>query len=307
MNTNYIDDIPQNTAEHAFNGTSFFPERRGESLRRDYVQTLMSFRSVLEENMKGEHEDKIEEEFERFRSALREKYLAYCHSHSRCVSSFIAGPANFPVARMEKRSRWADNKADEITSFIERAEKSIKRRYYNDPNAPIKSSDSNAVERLEAKIASCRKLQETMKAANAIIRKAKGDKEKARAGLLEMGLSERNARDILTPDFCGRIGFPSYQLTNNNAEIRRLEGRLRKVKIAKETAPEETETESGIRVEKVPSENRIRLFFPYKPDEEVRSMLKRNGFRWSPRLKAWQAYINWYTERFVSEHFTKEN
>lgn len=126
----------------------------------------------------------------------------------------------------------------EISSFIERAEKSVKRRYFKDPNGPIKSSDPDAVERLEAKLSACRKTQETMKAANAVIRKAKGDKDKAMAGLIEMGLSEQSVAKILTPDYCGRIGFQSFRLSNNNAEIKRLEVRLRKIKTAKETTPE---------------------------------------------------------------------
>ena len=92
----YINDISQQTAEHAFNGTSFFPERRGESLRREYANDLASFQSVLEKYMKGEDEDKIDDEFERFRSGLKQRYLAYCSSHSRCMSAFIVGPARFP-------------------------------------------------------------------------------------------------------------------------------------------------------------------------------------------------------------------
>ena len=66
----YINDISQQTAERAFNGTSFSPDRRGESLRREYANDLASFQSVLEKYMKGEDEDKIDEEFERFRSGL---------------------------------------------------------------------------------------------------------------------------------------------------------------------------------------------------------------------------------------------
>ncbi len=301
----YINDISQQTAERAFNGTSFSPDRRGESLRREYANDLASFQSVLEKYMKGEDEDKIDEEFEHFRSGLKQRYLAYCSSHSRCMSAFIVGPARFPSARMQKYSGWADNKMREISSFIERAEKSIKRRYYKDPKAPIKSSDPDAVERLEAKIASYREWQETMKAANAIIRKAKGDEEKARAGLLKMGISEQNAAQMLTPDYCGRIGFPSWQLSNNLAEIKRLESRLVKVKKAQETAPEEIETKSGIRIEKCPQDNRIRIHFPGKPEEEIRTLLKTYGFRWSPRLGVWQAFINWRTEQFVKEQFNE--
>ena len=38
--------------------------------------------------------------------------------------------------------------------------------------------------------------------------------------------------------------------------------------------------------------DRIQLVFPGKPDAEIRSMLKTNGFRWSPREGAWQRHLN---------------
>lgn len=302
---NYIDDIPQATATHAFYWTYFSPERRGEMERQNYADAIEQFRKHLEKYLTGENAARIPEELERFRQGLKTRTLAYLHSHSSCASSVITGGSNFPVARMMKRSRWADAKAKEMLDFVERAKKSVKRRYYNDPHAPIKSSDADAVERLEAKITSCKEMQETMKAANAIIRKAKGNKEQAIAGLIKMGLSDHTANKILTPDCCGRIGFPSYLLSNNLAEIKRLESRLLKVKRAQETAPEETETESGIRIEKCPQDNRIRIYFPGKPEEEIRSLLKAHGFRWSPRLQVWQAFINWRTEQFVKEQFTE--
>jgi hypothetical protein len=36
----YMQDIPLNLAVSAFNGTSFNPEKRGESYRNDYAKTL---------------------------------------------------------------------------------------------------------------------------------------------------------------------------------------------------------------------------------------------------------------------------
>ena len=37
--------------------------------------------------------------------------------------------------------------------------------------------------------------------------------------------------------------------------------------------------------------NRLQVFFPEKPSETVRKELKSNGFRWSPRNKAWQRQL----------------
>ena len=47
------------------------------------------------------------------------------------------------------------------------------------------------------------------------------------------------------PDFCGRIGYPAYLLQNNNANIRRIRGRIEELKKRSENTPEGWEFDGG--------------------------------------------------------------
>ena len=48
----------------------------------------------------------------------------------------------------------------------------------------------------------------------------------------------------------------------------------------------------GGRVEANTADNRLQIFFDDKPDEETRTALKSNGFRWAPSVSAWQRQLN---------------
>lgn len=39
-------------------------------------------------------------------------------------------------------------------------------------------------------------------------------------------------------------------------------------------------------------ENRVQIIFDGKPDADIRSDLKRSGFRWAPSQGAWQRQLN---------------
>lgn len=92
----------------------------------------------------------------------------------------------------------------------------------------------------------------------------------------------------------------SCYMTGYKAEIKRLQKRLISLKQLDQV--QETKIENnGITLEINKSENRIMLFFPGKPSEEIRTKLKRNGFRWSPYNTAWQSYIHQWNLDFAKK------
>lgn len=162
-------------------------------------------------------------------------------------------------------------------------------------NRAIFTDDPTATEQIEAKIAKLEKRHEIMKAANKLIRK--GDRE----ALVEMGFTETQVSKLFIPDFMGRIGFPSYEITNNGANIRRLKERLIKVEKVHQLSGE-TETLVGdIRIVINRDINRLQIFFPGKPSSGIRDQLKRHGFHWSPSEGAWQRMMSSDAEYWANQ------
>ncbi len=152
-------------------------------------------------------------------------------------------------------------------------------------NGAISSDDPQAIEKLETKIKELEKLQEFMKAANNCIRK----KDKAAFLLLEYG-TEDIWQKVITPDFCNRVGFPAYQLTNNNANISRLKERV--ITLAKASEKETSSIKIGeVEIIENVEANRLQIKFPSIPAEAIRTKLKQNGFRWCRTECAWQRHL----------------
>lgn len=95
-----------------------------------------------------------------------------------------------------------------------------------------------------------------------------------------------------------------YMLDNRNAEKRRILKRIETLKKLDKVQAQEFKN-NDITLEVNKDQNRIMIYFPGKPDEEIRTKLKRHGFRWSPRNTAWQSYINQWNLDFAKEEVLK--
>ena len=154
----------------------------------------------------------------------------------------------------------------------------------------ISSDDPDAIKKLRAELESAEKSQERMKAANKAIRANKTPETQV-AALVALGFTEAQAAEAVKPDFCGRVGFPSYALSNNNANARRIKARI--AELEKRSQREDVEKEcDGYTYREDTEENRVMFVFPGKPDEAARDVLKRNAFKWSPSRGAWVRQLN---------------
>ena len=155
-----------------------------------------------------------------------------------------------------KRSIEADSKA---AYYADKAE-SIKN------NDAIFSDDPDAVVKLEEKLNSLKEMQEFMKVANKCIKK--NDKE---AFLKLKYGNDRMWDELIQPKFGGQ-GFARFTLTNNSANIRRIEKRLVALKKQEQMLAVDSVI-NGVRILENREANRLQLFFNGKPMQQIITQL----------------------------------
>lgn len=236
------------------------------------------------------YEEKIE--------ARRERYLARAEAarqesnerYERARKMGEAIPFGQPILighHSEKSDRAYRNRMwGHMTKAHELSEKAA---YYEEKaesvgRGGISSDDPDAIQKLTEKLEKLKKEQEAMKAANRAIRLK--DVEKGNAKLREQGFTDEQIAELRKPDFCGRVVYPDYALSNNNANIHRIESRIKDLQRRQEMEKTTEAIETDLYKFKI-DDNRCQFVFDGKPDDEVRTILKRYSFKWSPSRGAW--------------------
>lgn len=221
------------------------------------------------------------------------------NASNEAVAGIVPGQPILVGHHSEKAHRRAIEKSND--AMCRSVRESEKAAYYRqkaeavENNDKIYIGDDDAIARLEEKIIKLSATQDAMKTANKILR-SKNSREDKIAALKMLGFSEQKSEWAVDNGF----QFPGYQLTNNNAKINAAKKQLERARTMAEK--EDREYQAGdLTIEECYSENRLRIYFPGKPDDAIRGALKTVGFRWSPSNGCWQSYINSHALRFVKE------
>lgn len=283
MSSNLLAEF-KTKAVQAHYGTSFSPEKRGENMIKDYGEELNSDIEELSKDHNVSHEA-ITDYIDRYKHF----FSSYLGAKSNCISSMIAGPSKFPVRRAEKANRSEQRHYEIFREWRKRAKAANVRR------AQPEKTFVSELDRYKSELEGMRKSQETMKSANAIIRKAKG--KDCHEELVKAGLRESTAREILKPGGWWGIGFAPFLLTNNNANIKRVQQRIIELEQKEASRQKDGEKEysfEGGRVVMNFEVDRIQILFSERPTREQLEQWKSKGlssFNWSPSNNCWQRKI----------------
>lgn len=301
-------DISEDAARYAKEMTSLFAYKEG-SATAGYRAKVESF------------DENVNKLFEKYKNndALtetdRERALRIAERYSRRLAEstnkinriegsypswFVSGPANYNTKKHERKMSALDAAYKEMPQereYLRKIQAILS-------NRAIASGDENATGKLQKKLKDLEAEQERDKAMNAYFRK-----HKTIVGF--EGISEREAKAWQekhdSGDYFARVPVYPWQLSNRNAEIRRLKERIATLEKEK-TAGTRSHTYAGLpglEVVENTENMRIQLKFDGKPDEATRATLKGNGFRWSPSEGAWQRQLN-NNGRYAAENVLKK-
>ena len=283
--SNYYYSINEGAARRAKEMNSYSDYKPGSATAeyRHYVDNAFEITQAQKKRVDPMYHEKIDSLLDTYARKLAANMNHSFAIDARVPSILIAGGSNFPVRQKEKQNAARDSNMREW-QYIQGLLDKIR----STGMGGIRQDDPQAIPKLEKKLAGLEKAQETMKAVNTYYRKH---------GTLDgcPHLSPENLEKLKAAMVSGwhyeKKPFQSWELSNNNAEIRRIRQRIDSLTRAKETVYVGWEFEGG-HVEANRDQGRLQVFFDGKPEADARQQLKENGFRWAPSVGAWQRLLN---------------
>ena len=283
--SDYYYSINEGAARRAKEMNSFSDYKPGSATAeyRHYVDEAFALAQEQKKRVDPMYHEKIDSLLDTYARKLAANMNHGYEIDARVPSILIAGGSNFPVRKKEKQNAARDSNMQEW-QYIQGLLDKIR----STGMGGIRQDDPQAIPKLQKKLDGLEKAQETMKAVNAYYRKH---------GTLDgcPHLSPENIENLKADMASGwhyeKKPFQSWELSNNNAEIRRVRQRIESLTRANEVAYVGWEFDGG-HVEANRDQGRLQVFFDGKPEADARQQLKENGFRWAPSVGAWQRLLN---------------
>lgn len=262
---------------------SMDPERMGKNICIECSEDLNEFLTKIPEELRADYEAKY-----------LQKWCEWLAALSRCYSVLVTGPARFNNRRHDRMNDYERAARQRLQDWREKVVKRINRQE--------RLTGWQEVERLQNKLDTLTEWHEQMKAANKII-KSKSTADEQREELAAIGLDKMEIAEVMGEVYPWK-GYSAASLANNLAKIKATQAAIERHKAMAEAEDKEIKFNGG-RVVMCNSDERMRFYFDSVPSAEVRDLMKRKAFKWSPKNGAWQrqltANCKFDTKRILAE------
>ena len=234
------------------------------------------------------YHDKLDALLDRYARRLAQWMNDYNRNQASYPSQFISGAGNYNMKKHEKQMSREDtlwNEYDEIKAILNKIEAV--------GTGAVDLADPHAREMLADQLQKLQRKLDESKALNAYYRKHKSFD--GFPGLTAETAAKPTADFADTCQRCPWVNhpIPDYELTSLRGKIKRIQARLDELDKRAQQAeqPADSTKFPGGEIVRNLEADRLQILFDEKPDEEMRTALKQNGFRWSPRNQAWQRQL----------------
>lgn len=280
-------EIDETTARRA-NDMNSMRDYKAGSATAEYRAAVDEAAALVERRKKAVspfYHDKLDALLESYARRLAAYYNDYYRNEAACPSILISGGSNFPVRKKEKQNSRRDTLMHEYQDI-----QSILDKIKAVGTGAVDLADPHAREILTDQLQRLQEHLDTGKAMNAHYRKHKtmqGFRDLTDDAAASMDKSIQSA-----PSFA-QTPYPDYELTSLRGKIKRTQARLEELdkRDAETSQPADSTKFPGGEIVRNLEADRLQILFDEKPDEDTRTALKQNGFRWSPRYGAWQRQL----------------
>ncbi|MCC7514568.1 MAG: hypothetical protein IT212_07730 [Bacteroidia bacterium] len=264
---------------NAHRNTSFDPEKRAESIVKEYTAELLE---DLKELPQDEHE--------RYTANYKTHLFNWLRSKSNCYSVMITGPANFNNSRHEKANRSEHNRYTEFREWRERVFKAVEKRIEREKTPEQKELEiweimEKRIREAAAVIENIDNGTNTTYSRNLFVRVIVGNVDTAakhgsietvkKALALIRQLNEQATKPLVTDKHkVWTLEQQAEAQAENKKEVQERESQIQDFE--------------GGKVVLNFKEERIQIFHDQKPERAEIDKIKSFAFRWSPFNKCWQ-------------------
>lgn len=246
------------TMINSYNNISFSPERRGEQDFNHYTELLKDDLLVL-----GDSQGNYERKF-------IQKVMMIYHRQARCASAMIVGPARFPTRSNQKKVESHRRSEDEFTHW--------RKRYLNLATRERTLTPEQEIDKCLASIDELTLERDAYKAANKLT-----TREERISYLENEGHYHKRAISLLE---YGDGKIPLFAINSLTTKIRERDKKLELMKQRIETKSEFQR--KNFKGGYLDIENdRVVIKHHEKPSREILDIIKKAGFRYSPKTQSW--------------------